>query len=59
MQMLYVKKDLFGIAAGRVERFAPHKAAALIADGSCEPYDDKKHAKAPGAPAAPAVKAIK
>ncbi len=51
--LYFVKKPLYGIAAGRVERFAPHKAGELIVNGSIEPFDQKKHGKAPGAPAAP------
>lgn len=51
MSYYYVKRDLYGIAAGRVERFTPHKAGALVVDGSIEPYDEQKHGKAPGAPA--------
>lgn len=52
MQHYFVKKGLFGISAGSVERFAPHKAGALVLDGSIEPYDEKKkqHREAPGSP---------
>lgn len=50
MQLFYVKKDLFGLRAGRVERFAPHKAGAYLVEGMIEPYDEKKHANAPGSP---------
>lgn len=50
MAYYFVKRDLFGIKAGHVERFAPNKAAGFMADGSIEPYDPKqpRHAKAPG-----------
>jgi hypothetical protein len=51
MQFYFVKKPLYGIQAGRVERFALHKAATFLLDGSIEPYDEKRHGKAPGAPA--------
>ncbi len=51
MQYYLVKKPLFGIAAGRVERFAPHKAGLFLLEGSIEPYDEKRHGRAPGAPA--------
>jgi len=51
--MLYhVKKDLFGIKAGRIERFAPQKAGLLLIEGDIEPYDEKKHGHLPGAPKA-------
>lgn len=51
MQTYYlVKTDLFGIRRGTVERFAPHKAGALLQAGQIEPYDPKKHAGKPGAP---------
>jgi hypothetical protein len=50
MALYYVKRDLYGVKAGTVERFAGHKAASFLMDGSIEPYDEKRHAKAPGAP---------
>jgi len=50
MSLYYVKRDLFGVQAGRVERFAPHKAGAFLAEGFIEPYDEKKHGSKPGAP---------
>jgi len=53
MAFYFVKKPLYGIQAGRVERFALHKAAGFLQDGSIEPYDEKRHGKAPGAPAPP------
>jgi hypothetical protein len=51
--LYFVKKPLYGIVAGRVERFAPHKAGELIVNGSIEPFDRKKHGNAPGAPVVP------
>jgi hypothetical protein len=50
MQLYYVKSDLYGVPAGRVERFALHKAAPLVASGEIEPYDERKHGSKPGAP---------
>ena len=50
MQLFHVVKPLFGIAPGRVERFAGHKSGAFLADGSIEPYDEKRHGDLPGAP---------
>ena len=52
MQHYFVKKDLYGVPAGRVERFAHHKAGALLIEGAIEPYDpkNKKHRDAPGSP---------
>ena len=49
MQYFYVKKDLWGVQAGRVERFSPTAAAPLVANGSLEPFDPKKHSDYPGA----------
>jgi len=49
--LYYVKQDLYGVPAGRVERFAPNKAGQLVLEGAIEPYDEKKHGTAPGAPA--------
>lgn len=51
MGFYFVKRDLYGIKAGRVERFLNAKAAAYLVDGSIEPFDRQKHGKAPGAPA--------
>jgi hypothetical protein len=48
--LYYVKRDLFGLPAGRVERFAGCKAAPLLVDGAIEPFDPQKHGRAPGAP---------
>lgn len=52
MSLYYVKKPLFGVAAGRVERFAAHRAGTLLLDGSIEAYDEKnkRHREAPGSP---------
>lgn len=50
MLTYYVKKDLWGVRAGTVERFSPHKAGALLVEGFIEPYDEKKHGDKPGAP---------
>lgn len=50
MQFYYVKRPLYGVAAGRVERFADHRALVLVRDGAIEPYDPKRHAGSPGAP---------
>lgn len=55
MQLYYVKNDLYGVSKGRVERFADHKAAPLVLAGDIEPYDERKHASAPGSPAAATV----
>lgn len=51
MTYYHVKTDLFGIKAGSVERFAAHKAGALVMDGSIEPYEEKRHGSLPGSPA--------
>lgn len=50
MAYYYVKTDLYGIAAGHVERFAAHKASVLVQEGMIEPFDERKHAGVPGAP---------
>lgn len=50
MQLYFVKRDLWGIKAGRIERFAPHKAGPLLVSGDIEPYDERKHGDKPGAP---------
>ncbi len=42
MNRYFVKRPLFGIDAGRVERFHHSKAALLEAEGSIEPYDEKR-----------------
>ena len=48
MRDYFVRVDLFGIKAGRVERFADQRAAVLVRDGFIEPFDAKngKHAAA-------------
>lgn len=50
MKLYFVKRELWGVPAGTVERFADNKAGPLVADGSIELYDPKKHAGKPGAP---------
>lgn len=52
MSLYYVRKPLFGIAAGHVEQFRPERAARLVLDGAIEPFDEKKkqHREAPGSP---------
>lgn len=50
MQLYYVKSDLYGVARGRVERFADFKAGPLVLQGLIEPYDEKRHGDKPGAP---------
>lgn len=50
MRLFYVRKPMFGIEPGRVERFAVHKTGAYLAEGFIEPYDEKKHGDKPGAP---------
>jgi len=57
MSYYFVKKPLFGIAAGRVERFGDAQAGRLMMDGSLEPYDAKRHGRAPGAECVPVVDA--
>lgn len=53
MKYYFVKRPLYGIEAGHVERFADHKAGALLMDESIEPYnhENNTHRIAPGAPA--------
>lgn len=51
MRMYYVKKSLFGVKADSVELFSSDRAALFTADGSIEPYDEKKHGDKPGSPA--------
>lgn len=48
MKYYYVKVDLFGIPAGRVERFTDQRAGHYVLDGSIEHFDPKnpKHAAA-------------
>jgi len=58
MHFYYVKRDLWGIKAGTVERFAPHKAAGLTISGDIEPYDERRHKGAPGAPQAARVETV-
>jgi hypothetical protein len=53
MQFYYVKRDLFGIPAGRVERFSTTKAGPLVIDGSLIPYDEKRHGGKPGSESVP------
>ncbi len=53
MQFYYVKRDLFGIPAGRVERFSATKAGPLVIDGSLIPYDEKRHGGKPGSESVP------
>lgn len=50
MAYYFVKQELFGVRRGTVERFAKHKAGALVVDGMIELYDPKRHGHAPGAP---------
>lgn len=50
MDLYYVKTPLYGVQAGRVERFAAHKALQYLKDGSIEAYDPQKHRGMPGAP---------
>lgn len=50
MKHYYVKVDLFGVPAGRVERFADYRAAHFLSEDAIEPYDEKKHGNKPGAP---------
>jgi len=50
MRHYFVKKPLYGVDAGRVERFSIEKAARFLDEGALEPYDPKKHGHAPGAP---------
>lgn len=52
MQFYFVKADLWGVPRGSVEKFSPEKAVTHLAEGSLEPFDAKKHAKARGAQAA-------
>lgn len=51
MAYYFVKRPLYGVRAGIVERFALHKAGPLVQTGDIEPYDEKKHGSMPGAPA--------
>jgi len=55
MGFYFVKRGLYGIPPGTVERFADHKAAPLVAAGDVEPFDAKRktHAEAPGADSVP------
>lgn len=52
MGLYFVKRALYGIPEGRVERFHASKAGVLLLDGSIEPFapENKRHANAPGAP---------
>ena len=50
MQSFYfTKADLYGIPRGRVELFQEHAAVRLLRDQAIEPFDARKHGKAPGA----------
>ncbi len=51
MRFYFVKRDLWGIKAGSVERFSHHKAALMVLEGDIEAFDptNRKHATAPGA----------
>lgn len=51
MQYYFVKANLWGVPRGVVERFSVDKAASHLAEnpGCLEPFDAKKHSKAPGA----------
>lgn len=53
MSYYFVKRPLFGIAAGKVERFSDVAAGRLLLDGSLEPFDPRKHGRAPGAECVP------
>lgn len=53
MGYYFVKQDLPGLPAGRVERFLDLKAALLVSEGRIVPYDEKRHADAPGAESVP------
>jgi hypothetical protein len=48
MSLYFVKRPLYGIEAGRVERFAHHAAGPLLSDGSIEAFNEKngRHAQA-------------
>lgn len=46
----YVRQALPGLPAGRVERFADHRALAFLRAGDIEEYQPTKHAGLPGAP---------
>lgn len=52
MGLYFVKRPLYGIPEGRVERFHASRAGILLQDGSIEPFspDNKRHQNAPGAP---------
>ena len=50
MAYYFVKKDLWGVPRGSVERFADHKAAQFVREGAIEPYDERRHGDKPGAP---------
>lgn len=53
MALYYVKRDLYGVKRGTVERFAKWRAALLVDSGDIEPYDPRRHGHAPGAPPPP------
>lgn len=55
MSYYYVKSPLFGIAAGKVERFSDVQAGRFLLEGSIEPFDPRKHRSAPGAECVPGV----
>jgi len=50
MRYYFVKRQLYGVSAGTVERFTDTKAGPLMLSGDIEPYDPKRHAGKPGAP---------
>lgn len=52
MGLYFVKRNLYGVPEGRVERFHSSKAGALVLSGDIEPFspENKRHANAPGAP---------
>jgi hypothetical protein len=56
MSYYFVKRDLYGIKAGRVERFNLAKVGLLMSEGSIEPYDEKKHGTKPGAECVPVTR---
>jgi hypothetical protein len=55
MSYYFVKRDLYGIKAGHVERFNLSRAGMLLAEGAIEPFDPKKHGNKPGAECVPVV----
>lgn len=53
MGYYFVKRDLPGVPAGRVERFAHARANTYVANGDIAPYDERLHSEKPGADAVP------